>query len=154
MSDAMDWIVIKGHGNIDIGAVGFLGNDAVAVVAFFDDLDGDKSGDVGIGEWIAGKISPISMEGSAVTEVAMAGRFNMDILQRDPSFSQMAADMFSNFARGLVIDGIFAVYFKAGVSMGAGAIAKKVTSGMVKEFVIKKGSEALVKKAFMEAVDR
>lgn len=154
MANEMEWIPIVKFGKEPIGAVGFLGNDAVAVVAFYDDRDGNKDGKVSWGEAIAAALSPISVEGSAVTEVAMQARIETKILMRDPSFSQMAANMFANFARGLVLDGIYAVYFSRGVKMAGGGIARTITKNMVKEFVIKKGFEKAVKEAFKATTGR
>ncbi len=150
----MDWVLIKKWSDTPIGAVGFLNNEAVAVIAFFDDKDGNKDGKVSFGEKVAAFLSPIKLDGSAVTEVAMQARVEMDVIMRDPGFNQMAMNLFMNFARGIILDGIYAVYFSRGVSMAGGGIAKQVTSGMVKEFVVKKGFETAVKEAFKAAVDR
>ena len=150
---SVDWIVINERGK-DIGAVGFVDGKALVVASFFDDLDGDRSGSVGMGEWAVGKLSPISLQGKAVTEVAMAAKYNMDVLKRDAGFIQMANNIFANFARGLVLDGIYAVYFSRGVKMSAGGIAKMVTSGTVKQLAVRKGFETTVKKAFNAATDR
>lgn len=154
MSQSMDWVLIYKFKKEPIGAVGFLGNEVVTVIAFYDDRDGNKDGKVSIGERIASMLSPISVEGSAVTEVAMQARVNMDVMMRDPGFGQVAMQMFLNFARGLVLDGIYAAYFKRGVSMTGKGVAKLVTDGMVKEFVIKKGFEKAVREAFDAAVAR
>lgn len=154
MSEKMDWILIKKFKPEPIGAIGFLGNDAVAIVAFYDDKDGNQDGKVSWGEKIASALSPISVEGKAVTEVAMQARVEMDVIMRDADFPRMAASIFMNFARGLVLDGIYAAYFKRGVSMAGGGVAKIVTSGMVKEFVVKKGFEKAVKEAFEKGVGR
>ncbi len=153
-ANSMDWVLITKFGDKPIGAIGFMGNTAVSVVAFYDDRDGNKDGKVSWGEWGAAKLSPISLEGSAVTEVAMQARVEPDVILRDGDFPTMAANMFLNFAKGLVLDGIYAAYFSRGVSMAGGGIAKKVTSGMVKEFVIKKGFESAVKEAFKAGVGR
>lgn len=155
MADTISWFVVKGStakGTEPIGAVGFLGNDAVIVISFFDDLDGNKDGKVSWGEWAAGKISPISLKNKSVVEVAMAARYEVDIIMRDPGFNQMAAQMFQNFAAGMIADGIFAAYFARGVKMGGGAAAVMVTSSKVKQFVIKKGFEKAVKAAFDASV--
>lgn len=154
MSSNIDWVLIKKWGPEPIGAIGFLGNEAVSIIAFYDDRDGNKDGRVSTGEWIASKLSPISMEGSAVVEVAMQARIEMEVLRRDPGFPNMAANLFLNFARGLVLDGIYAAYFARGVKMAGGGLAKTVTSGMVKEFVVKKGFEKTVREAFDQAVAR
>lgn len=149
----IDWYEVKSF-NKPIGAVGILNGTACVVIAYHDDLDGNQDGTVSWGEWIAGKVSPISLDGRATTEVAMAARFDMRILERDPGFYDMANKMFLNFARGLVLDGIYAAYFSRGVSVIGGGVAKMITSSMVKEFVIKKGFEAAVKKVFMEGAGR
>ena len=150
---AVDWILVQGHSKT-IGAIGFVDGQALTVIAFFDDRDGNKDGNVSWGEWLASKVSPISIEGSAVVEVAMAAKFDPEVLSRDAGFAAMANSMFLNFATGLIKDGVYAAFFAPGVSMAGGGIAKMVTTGMVKEFVVKKGFEATVKKAFQEAVDR
>ena len=151
---AIEWVQITKFGKDPIGAVGFVDGKAAVVVAFHDDLDGNKDGKVGWGEWIAGKVSPISVEGKAVTEVAMQARYDMEVLKRDAGFAQMAAKLYLNFARGLVIDGIYATYFARPVKMLAGGVAKTVVAGKVKEMVIKKGMETAVRAAFNEATDR
>jgi hypothetical protein len=150
----MDWILIRKFGPEPIGAVGFLENQAVIVVSFFEDRDGNKDGKVGMGEKIAAALSPIKIDGMAVAEVAMQARVEPEVLMRDPGFAQMAANIFVRFARGLVLDGIYAAYFARGVGMAGGGLARQVTSGMVKQFAVKKGFEAAVKEAFKEAVGR
>lgn len=150
---SVEWIVVK-QNTKEIGAVGFVDGKALVVASFYDDFDGDRSGDVGVGEWVAGKISPISLKGKAITEVAMAAKYDMEILQRDAGFVQMANNLFANFARGLVLDGIYAVYFARGVKMSAGGVARLVASGTVKQFAVKKGFETTVKHAFNSATGR
>ncbi|MGH1330360.1 MAG: hypothetical protein ACRBBK_05715 [Paracoccaceae bacterium] len=147
----IEWISIKKFKPEPIGAIGFIGNDAVAVIAFYDDADGNKDGKVSLGEKIISKISPISLDGSAVVEVAMQARVDMDVIMRDPSFSKMAANMYLNFAKGLIADGIYAAYFGRGVKMTGKGIAKIVTSGMVKQLVVRKGFEKAVREAFDSA---
>ncbi|MCP4935870.1 MAG: hypothetical protein GY927_17090, partial [bacterium] len=99
-------------------------------------------------EWVASKISPIGLGGIGVTRVAMAGRLQMNILTRDSSFNNMATNLFANFAKGLVADGIYTVYFSRGVSGVAKSIAGRAANGLVKQFVIKKGMEKAVKEAY------
>jgi hypothetical protein len=153
-SQPIEWVLIKKWKPEPIGAIGFIGNQAVAIIAFYDDYDANQDGNVGWGEWAIGKMSPVSIDGRNVAEVAMQARVEPDVILRDGSFPQMANSIFLNFARGLIIDGIYAAYFKRGVSMAGGGIAKMVTSGMVKEFAIKKGFETAVKEAFNAGVGR
>ena len=149
---AIDWIVVKDFANREIGAVGFIGNTASIVASFYDDADGNMDGEVSMGEWVASKISPISLKGIGVTRVAMAGRYQMDILTRDAGFNNMAMNLYLNFAKGLVADGIYTVYFSRGVSSVAKGIAGRAATGMVKQFVIKKGMQKAVKEAYKAGV--
>jgi len=149
----IEWVTIKKWAPEPIGAIGFIDNDVVAVVAFFDDRDGDKDGDVSLFERAAFMLSPVSMKGGNVVEVAMQARVDMDVVMRDPSFDRMAMQMFVNFAQGLVMDGIYAAYFSRGVSMAGKGVAKMITGNMIKGFVIRKGFESAVKKAFKEATE-
>lgn len=152
MADDIEWIVITGNGNREIGALGIIDGKVAIISSFYEDYDGNQDGKVSWGEWIAAKLSPIGIEGMAVTEVAMAARYDMRVLERDPSFSQEAAKIFLQFASGLVADGIYAVYFSRGVSAVAKPIAGRLTSNLVKQFVIRKGMEKAVKKLYDEGV--
>jgi hypothetical protein len=147
----IEWIVIEGLGNKQIGAIGFIGRQAVVVASFYEDFDGNQDGKVSWGEWIVGKASPLGIKGKAVVEVAMAARYDMRVLERDPSFQQEAAQMFLKFAQGLVADGLYAVYFSRGVGAIAKPIAGRITSDIVKQFVIRKGMEKTVKALYDQA---
>lgn len=152
MAQQFDWIVVKDYSGKDIGMVGFLGNDAVAIAAFYDGRDANKDGKVSWAEWGVAKVSPINLSGTAVAEVAMAGRADMRIYERDPSYQQMSANIYTSFAAGLVMDGVWAVYFKPGVSAIASGAAKRITSSMIKQMVIRKGFEKAAKTAFDRGV--
>lgn len=151
---ALDWVLIKKFGPEPIGAIGFVEDKAVAIIAFYDDRDGNQDGKVSVGEWLAAKISPIRIDGRNVAEVAMQARVEPAVILRDGSFPGLAAQIFLNFARGLLIDGIYAAYFARGVGMVGGGIAKTVTAGMVKEFMVRKGFEKVVREAFNAGVGR
>jgi hypothetical protein len=100
----IEWVSITKFKPAPIGAIGFIGNDAVAVISFFDDADGNKDGKVSLGEKIISKISPISVDGMGIAEVAMQARVEMDVILRDPSFSQMAAGIVtSSMVKQLVV---------------------------------------------------
>lgn len=143
----IDWVIVKRFKK-EIGAVGFINNNVAVIVAFYDDRDGDKDGNVSVGEWLATKLSPISIEGKAITEVAMSARYDMDILQRDMSFYSMANKLFLNFAKGLVADAVYKVYFSRAVGKVSGAIAGRASSNLVTQYVIKKSMESSVKSAY------
>lgn len=152
MADKIDWVVITGNTNKEIGAIGFLDNQAVVVAAFYDDYDGNKDGKVSFGEWAVGKLSPIGLKKMGITEVAWQARYNEDVVLRDSDFNSIAVNMFLTFAKGLVADGIYAAYFSQAVSMVAAPIAGRLTSNFVASFVIKKGMEASVKRLYGAAV--
>ncbi|PWC78343.1 hypothetical protein [Azospirillum sp. TSH64] len=150
----MDWVLITKFGNNPIGAIGFVGDDAVAIAAFYDDRDGNQDGKVSLLERFAAKISIVRLDGLSVTEVAMQARVDPDVLERDPSFAQVATQIYLNFAKGLILDGIYAAYFARGVSMTGKGIAQLVTSSTVKGFVVRKGFESAVKDAFYNVTGR
>jgi len=152
MASDITWKVVRSWGNRQIGAVGFIDNKVAVITSFYDDADGDMSGGVSTGEWVASKLW--SVEGSAVTRVAMQARVDPDILLTDQGIDQIAKNMFLNFALGQIQEGIYKVYFSQGVGTIAEAIAGRVVTGYVKQYVIKKGMEALVKKAYDASLAR
>lgn len=148
MSNKIEWVAVKKWKPEPIGAVGFMGKDLVAIVAFYDDADGNQDGNVSFGEWVASK-ALFNLKGKNVTEVAMQARVEPDIVLRDQSIDQIAKNLFLSFASGLAIQGVYKVYFSRGVGMVGSAVAKRITTDMVKQIVIRKGFESAVKKAFM-----
>ncbi len=150
MADNIEWIVINRFGK-QIGAIGFIGNTAAVVAAFYDDFDANKDGKVGWGERIAGKLF-LPLQGSSITEVAMQALGDPDIIERDPSFKNVAMNFFLNFAKGLILDGIYKVYFSGGVTGIVKPIAGRLASNIVAQFAIRKGMEGAVKKAYNEVV--
>lgn len=132
----IEWIEITKFGNAPIGAIGFIDNKAAIVTAYHDDLDGNEDGKAGLGE------------GSAMVEVAMQARVEMEVIMKDASFQNMATKLYINFTRGLVIDGIYAAYFARGVTMGAKGVCKIAVAGTIKQFAVRKGLEAAVHDAF------
>ena len=151
MAEKMDWIIIENFGK-QIGAIGFIGDKAAVVVSFYDDNDGNQDGKVSWGEWLAAKISPVGLTGKATVEVAMAARVEMDVIMRDPTFGSMAMNMYLNFAKGLIADGIYAAYFSRGVSAIAKPMAGRIATNIVAQFVVRKGMESAVKAAYQGVV--
>lgn len=150
--DDIDWYIVKLDGNTKpLGALGFV-NDKVAVVAsFYDDRDGNEDGSVSVPERVVSFLSPVRLEGRAVVKVAMAARLDLDVLERDPEFHTTAVNLWLNFARGLVKDGMYAAWMGVSVNIGCGIVAKQLADKLVKQFVIKKGMELIVKKAIKKA---
>lgn len=140
------WIVIEKYKQI--GAIGFIDNQAAVVVAFYDDYDGNQDGKVGWLEWGVGKLSLVNVKNSAVTEVAMAARYDQRVLRKDPKFQQEAAAMFLDFAQGLVADGLYSSYFSSRVSALIKPIAGRITSNVVAQYVIAKHMHKQVRKVY------
>lgn len=146
--DELDWVLIPGVGGQPIGAVGFVGDQAAVVVAFFDDIDGNKDGTVDWAEWLASKISPLHLNGSAVVEVAMAARLMAEVITRDGGFYQWAGETFTQFAGGLVIDAAYVAYFSLAVRALSGGVAGAIGGGLVREYVIRRGMEAAIHRCY------
>jgi len=152
--EGLDWYVVKLDGNSKpLGAIGFI-NDKVAVItSFYDDRDANRDGVISIPERVAFFVSPFRLAGISIVEVAMAARFDMDVNERDPEFYSMAVNLWVNFARGLVKDGMYAAWFGTSVNMGCGIVAKQLATGLVKQWIIKKGMELAVKKALRKSLE-
>jgi hypothetical protein len=150
--DGIEWVPVTGNTGRRIGALGFMGDSVAVIAAFYDDRDGDQNGRVSWGEAIVSFMSPIKLNGRSVTEVAMAARSDPDIIVRDPSFAQEAARLFVAFASNLIKDGLYTIYFSRGVKAAGAGIAGSVADGLVKQFVVRKGFEAAVKKSYDKAM--
>lgn len=150
MPEQIDWIAIRKFKSEPIGAIGFLGNKAVTVAAFYDDADGNQDGKVSLVEKIGSKLM-FDLKGRNIAEVAMQARVDLDVIRRDASFGQEAMRIYLNFASGLIVQGVYQAYFARGVGMAGSGVAKKITTGMVKQLVVRKGFETAVKNAFMAA---
>ena len=143
-----DWVIVQDRSGRDIGLVGFLGDDAVAIASFFDSRDADKDGKVGVAERVVSALSPVSLDGRAVAEVAMQGRANPLIVERDTGFRSMSANIFASFGASMAVDAVWGGYFKRGVSATGTGMAKAITGNMVKQMVIRKGFERAAREAF------
>ncbi len=149
MPGPIEWIAIKGFKPTPIGAIWFIGNKAVAIAAFYDDADANQDGKIeGFRERI---VSMIGLEGRNIAEIAMEARVNLEVVRRDANFAQEAPRIWLSFAKKLLIQGVYQAYFARGVSMVGSGVAKRITNGMVKQLVVRKGFETTVKNAFMAA---
>lgn len=146
--NSLEWVAVPGVDGKPIGAVGFVGDTAAVVVAFFEDLDGNRDGEVDWVEWIAGKISPLRIDGMAVTEVAMSARTMSAIVTRDGSFDRWAKETFVRFAGGLVVDAAYAAWFSFGVRAIAGGLASAIGGGIVREYLVRKSMETAVRRIY------
>lgn len=143
----IEWVIVDRFSR-PIGALGFIDNKVAIIASFHDDRDGNRDGRVSLGENVVSRLSPIGMKGKAVAEVAMQARGDPSVAERDPEFRQVSAQIFVNFAANMVADGIYAAYFARGVRGASGAVAKGITDSTIKQFVIRKGMETAVKRAY------
>ena len=146
------WILANSGGK-PVGAGAMVGGKIVAVVSFYDDLDGDMNGKVDWDEWLADCVNPFNLDGRMVTKAALIIANETAVEKGDDEFHREAKRMLVHQAAGLATDGIFAVYFSRGVSMASKGLAKLVTQNMVKEFALRKGMEKVAKEAFDAAVN-
>lgn len=156
--ETLDWIEVDDRlTKKKIGAVGFLGDEAAIVVAYYDDLDWDNDGKVSKVEFVSSK-APIMKNlffksGRQLTSVYMQALGDPDITMRDTKFRSDAAQHFLDFSSGLIFEGIYLVYFSRGIKGLSSGIAKAATNSIVKQYVIRKGMEKAVKTAFDKAVE-
>ena len=146
-----DWVTVQDRSGRDIGMVGFIAGDAVAIASLFDGRDADKDGRVSMVERVVWAVSPFSLDGAAIAEVAMQGRHNPLITDRDPSFFRMSANIFASFAGNMAVDAVWSVYFKRGVRAAGTGVATVISDNMVKQLVIRKGFERLAREGFDKA---
>lgn len=130
-----------------IGQIGFLGNKAVIVVAYYDDYDGNKDGKVSWREWIAGSIYDATglLKNEQFTKVAMKARLNPKVLSIDSGFYQKANNIYLSFAGGMLIAGVYEVYLSQAVASAASFAGKRIIGDSLKrKFLIEKGAEKAV----------
>src|SRR5690606_21567517 len=118
------------------------------LASYFDGRDGNRDRGVSLIEHVGSSL--FGMENAGVAEVAMAARDGVEIYLRDPSIRTVAGDIFTSFAAGLVADGIWHSYCRAGVRSAATGVAASITSNKIKQLVIRKGFETVARRAFTE----
>jgi hypothetical protein len=142
------WIEVIGNTNVPIGAVAVHGNSVPIVVAYFDDLDGNRDGRVSMGEKVAGFLAKGvglggALSGSGVLAVVMAARHEPDIVVDTDFISGVFSQTYSEWSRRTILDAAYGVYFKPLMGLAAGQIAGNLTGNAIKAFAIKKGMEAV-----------
>ena len=147
MSDGVDWVIIR-EGGKPIGALGLIDDTVAIIQPFFDDRDANQDGDVSIGERITFIMSPVSVRGMAAAHVAMVGRLDERVYLRDPDFDRAAKAMWLSFASGLVAQAAFVAWVQYSLQRATGALAPMLTSNVAGQYVIRKGMESAVKKAW------
>jgi len=147
---AIDWVIVKDRdGKTPIGAVGFVGDTITVISAFYDDKDWNHDGKVDLKERV---FSIFSLKGKALAEVVSRAYEDPDIMIRDTSIGQWRGKLLTQFAGGMIVEGAYKVWMSFAVSQAAGAVAGQITQNAIKSFVIKKGMEQAVKKAYMESM--
>lgn len=142
----MDWMIVKhSYKHNPIGALGYIDNKIAVVSTFYDDKDLDNDGEISLAERF---FSLFSMRGRALAEVLSQAKADPDIFMRDPSLQQLQGEAIVNFASGMIMEGIYISYFKMGVSQASSAVAGSLVSGTATRFVVRKGMEATVKRAY------
>ena len=147
----MEWMIVNDSWTKQpIGALGYIDNQIAVVSAFYADKDGNRDGKISWGE----KFSLFSLKGKAITEVLSQACADPEILMRDPGLYELRGKATVEFARGMIQEGVYKVYFSSEVSMAAGAIAAQLATSAVAQFVIKKGMEEAVQKAYEMTIGR
>ena len=153
-SDELDWYVVRAiDERLPIGALGFVGNQLAIIVAFFDDQDGDKNGRVSIGEFVVSRIIPFRITGRNIVEVVIAAKDDVKVNERDPEFKRTATKLFLSYFSGLIVDGAYTAWLGVSINRASGIVARQISAGLVKQFVIKKGMEGVVREMYRKAMD-
>ena len=134
MADDIEWVAIKKWKPEPIGAIGFYQGKAVAVTAHREDADLNGDGRISFKEKMFSEVWGVQVGitlQSKVAEVAMQGRMEPAIIERDPTFLRTGAMIFANFARARALEGVYTTYFAGGVDLIGGGIVKKITANRV-----------------------
>ena len=149
---AIDWKIVRhSRSREPIGALGFIGDEIAVVTAFFEDKDWNRDGRIDLKERF---LSPFTMKGKALAEVASQAYADPDILVRDPSIQRWRGQLLVQFANGMLAEGVYKAYFSMAIGKAAGAVAGAMTQHAVKAFVVKKGLEKAVQEAYRHSVHR
>jgi hypothetical protein len=153
----IEWVEVTDYtGSKKVGAIGFSGDTAVAAVAYFDDADWNQDGQISSVERffprvpVAGKL--FFRKGRAMADVLTRAMQEPDIVLRDPTIGTWRGSVLTELAAGLVMEGVYLVYLRRAVKQGAARAAQLATSGLVKQYVIRKGMEHVVKGAYEKSI--
>ena len=148
----IDWMPVKNNANKVIGAVGFIGDEAVIIASLFDDRDLDQDGKVSFGEKVKSLIPLIGSDGAALAEVGKYAAHDMDLMMRDTQIRAFGYKQFTAYANNLIREGIYITYFQRPISIGSGTLASHVTTGVIKQIAVKQTAKAAVGKAMKSAL--
>lgn len=151
-ANSVSWKIVKdSFSGKEIGALCIIDGNVAGVASFYADKDANQDGKVSSKEWISAFVFPVGLDGRAAAYVATQAYADPDLLIEHPELYNVRGDLIASFGGRMVIDGIYAVYFKRPVSSLGSGIAARITSDTVKAFAIRKGFEATIKKAFNAA---
>jgi len=117
-TDPLNWVPIYDDPQDRILAlVGFGVDDqgrerVFAVQALYDDRDANFDGVVSTSEALASWAAPVPLKGRVLTEAVLRFSQDPDLAVRDPDFAANANRQLSDFAGGLVFEGVEAVYIR------------------------------------------
>ena len=156
MESEIEWKPVMKKGKL-IGAIGFIEGKIAVVVTFFDEKDANKDGSVSLGERFAaagGGILTPALHVLALQEVinAYAASGYVDAEEKIEIMKETKKNA-TKIGADLAMAALFKIYFGPGISLLGGGIARKVTSGMIKGFVVKKSFEKAVKRALKAGVE-
>jgi len=142
----VDWVVVKTARGEPIGAVGFLDNRIAIVGSFYDDRDINRDGRVSIKE----RATHILMSNSdrALTDVLVNAAQSEEVFMRDDRIYLMEAAAITRYFMRMAGEAAYNRYFAPGVSALAKPLARRAVDGAFARFVVTKGMENAVKRAF------
>jgi hypothetical protein len=143
----MEWrLVNHSRTRRPIGAIGFIGGKIAVVNTFYADKDWNHDGKVSYKEKIG---SMFGLGGKSAVEVLTQALSDPDLYMKDPNgLRQLHGNAVTQFATGMILEGIYITYMKMGVSQSCGAIAANLVKGNASQFFIRKGMERAVKEIY------
>lgn len=150
-SRKLEWVIVKGirvQEGRDVGALAYSDGELVAVVAFHAANDFNQDGKVTFGEKVRSFLPLVGNENQVMASVLTAAYSDPSILVRGGGITAMRGRAITSLGFSLIAEGAYLTYFRSPVSTVSGALAKQITSGMVKQIVVKQGFSALFKNGY------
>ncbi len=149
-NDQVEWVVIKDNrlDGREVGALAYSGGDIAAVVAYHEPRDFNQDGTVTTGEKARAFIPLFGNENQVMASVLRAAYEDPNILVRGGGIRQLYGRAFTQLGFSLISEGVYLAYFQSPVSAISGSIAKQITSGMVKQMIVKQAFSSLFKQGY------
>ncbi|WP_157775748.1 hypothetical protein [Hartmannibacter diazotrophicus] len=142
-------MTIRNGSRIDIGAVGFSGNKAVAIASFFDPRDGNYDGKVNLLECMAGHIPNLALEQRAIMQIAEFASINSEVISRDADFAMNANHLFVKYGMELTVNAIYSWYIDRNIKSIGATFTRNGKKSMIKCIAVRKGLEHIVKNGIL-----